>query len=164
MESHANDAWNYCTFALHTQTFTRGDYRELCELIVVYLGGQVEGFQFKHPGACHHARFMAKAIYSTKMALLSNIHVMDDDSKSIIIELAEFCAVFYGLWFLKSAVPQCAPGNDCSIIKQMKLYKEVKPDVAIAVLNAMQGQSWYLTPPFVVLALLDDDVPEETSM
>ena len=36
MESQANDALNYSIFALYTQTFTRGDYRELCELIVVY--------------------------------------------------------------------------------------------------------------------------------
>ena len=31
-------------------TFTRGDYRELCELAVVFLGGTVKGFKFRLPG------------------------------------------------------------------------------------------------------------------
>ena len=31
-------------------TFARGDYRELCELAVVFLGGTVKGFQFRLPG------------------------------------------------------------------------------------------------------------------
>ena len=55
LESLARDALKYCTYALHTYTIIRGDYKELCELIV-FLGGVVDEFQFKRPGACHHAR------------------------------------------------------------------------------------------------------------
>ena len=82
--------------ALKTSTFVRGDYKELCELIVVYLGGHVESFKFKRPGASHHARFMAKAIYSTKMALLVDFHEIDIEMKKSIKKTAEFCAIFYG--------------------------------------------------------------------
>ena len=77
---------------------------------------------FKRPGAHHHARFKAKAIYSPKMALLSKPYELPLETKHIIDEAAEFCAIFYGPWFLRSAIPQCAPGNDFEAIKQMILY------------------------------------------
>ena len=60
--------------------------------------------------------------------------------------------------FLKSAVLKIAPNNDWNIIDGMKLYQETNPDLALSVLNAMQGQAWYLTLPFVGMALADDDI------
>ena len=94
METQAQEASSFCNHALKTSTFVRGDYKELCELIVVYLGGHVESFKFKRPGASHHARFMAKAIYSTKMALLVDFHKIDNEMKKSIKKTAEFCAIF----------------------------------------------------------------------
>ena len=47
---------------LRNGTFPRGDYREFLELGVVCLGGTVENFKFKFPGADHHARWMSKGI------------------------------------------------------------------------------------------------------
>ena len=65
MEAHAQEALSFCNHTLKTSTFAGGDNKKLSELEVVYLGGLVESFKFKRPGASHHARFMAKAIYST---------------------------------------------------------------------------------------------------
>ena len=84
MEVQAREALEFCEHALHTNTFTRGDYKELCELIVVFFGGHVAGFTFKRPGACHHAKFMAQAIYSTKMALLSQLLDANDEIKRVV--------------------------------------------------------------------------------
>ena len=39
---------------------------------------------------------------------------------------------------------------------------ETNPQVELSVLIAMQGQAWYLTLPFVVMALVDDDIPDQT--
>ena len=64
--------------------FNRGDYKELCELVVVFLGGHVAGFTFKRPGGCNHARFIAKAIDSTKMALLSQLLDANDKIKRVM--------------------------------------------------------------------------------
>ncbi|GAB1609904.1 hypothetical protein Ahia01_001276300 [Argonauta hians] len=45
------------------QDFSRGDYKELITLILVYLGSRPESFKaFQRPGACHKARWMAKII------------------------------------------------------------------------------------------------------
>ncbi|KAG0695971.1 hypothetical protein GWK47_026707 [Chionoecetes opilio] len=40
---------------LSTKSF-KDDYREFLELGIIYLGGSVPGFSFKHPGAMHQAR------------------------------------------------------------------------------------------------------------
>ena len=62
-------------------TFGRDDHRELCELVVHYLGGRVLrprlnappsfGFKMRAPGALHHARFLASAIYIMKLSMHS---------------------------------------------------------------------------------------------
>ena len=45
----AEEAWQ-------RNTWPRCDYRELLELVIIYLGGSVPNFSFKLPGADHHAR------------------------------------------------------------------------------------------------------------
>ena len=92
-------------------------------MIVVYLGDNVKSFKFKCPRACHYARFMAKAIYSTKLALLANFHEIDIQMKKSIKKQLSF-AIFYWPWFMKSAVLQKAPGNNCAIIEQIKLNEK----------------------------------------
>ena len=45
-EFRAHKVLQYCTHALASNTFKRADYRELCELIIVYLSGNVQNFIF----------------------------------------------------------------------------------------------------------------------
>ena len=56
----------------------RDDYKELIQLIIVWFGGYVRNFTFKMPGADHHARWMSKAIYFMKLALLEKQYQMTD--------------------------------------------------------------------------------------
>jgi hypothetical protein len=53
----AKEALQFGERALTLETFARGDYRKLCEMFVFYLGGEVPGFHFHQPGACHEARY-----------------------------------------------------------------------------------------------------------
>ena len=65
------DAKFFVKTALSLDVFPRDDYKELTELIEVFLTGKVhESFSFKRPGANHHARFMSKSIYFIKLTLL----------------------------------------------------------------------------------------------
>ena len=57
---------------LGKNTWPRADYRELLELTIVCLGGEVPGFEFHLPGPDHHARWMSKNIYFLKLKLLSS--------------------------------------------------------------------------------------------
>ena len=43
-------------------TFPREDSRELLNLVLVWLGVKVKGFQFQYPGAMSHARFQMQSI------------------------------------------------------------------------------------------------------
>ena len=47
------------------------------------------GFKFRKPGADHKARFMAYAIYGSKMFLLQDLEMMEQDSKVMEIEFDE---------------------------------------------------------------------------
>ena len=157
LETLSHEVLQFCNHALASSTFKRGDYQELCELIVLYLGGNVPNFKFKRPGACHHARFMAKAIYSLKMSLCSQFYAMDRDTEKILQRTALFCALFYGPWFLKSSISQSAPRMDIEIIAQMNVYQEYDAVTSKAVLKALQLQAWYLNPFMVAMTLADDD-------
>ena len=69
VSKEARNALIFLSQCLMDKSFSRGDYKELCELAVIFLGGQVKNFKFKLPGPVHHACFMAKAIFYLKMAL-----------------------------------------------------------------------------------------------
>ncbi|KAL4144007.1 hypothetical protein QTP88_006252 [Uroleucon formosanum] len=57
----------------------REDYRELLELTIIFLGGvPPRGLSFKIPGAIHHARWMAKAIYFWFKAPLTSSATLQD--------------------------------------------------------------------------------------
>nr|XP_047123269.1 uncharacterized protein LOC124806425 [Hydra vulgaris]XP_047123270.1 uncharacterized protein LOC124806425 [Hydra vulgaris] len=63
---------NLCQEAMR-QNFSRDDYRELVQLMLLYLsnGQNVVFSGFIRPGAFHNARWMAKLLYSIKLALLN---------------------------------------------------------------------------------------------
>lgn len=61
------EALEYGKRALVLKCFgDRSDYQKLCELFVFYLGGEVEGFKFHQPGACHEARYNLSSIIFVK--------------------------------------------------------------------------------------------------
>ena len=75
--------------------FPRDDYKELVQLVVVWLGGPVKTFSFRVPGADHHARWMSKAIYFMKLELLSNQFQMTEKESASVTKMAEFVGLFF---------------------------------------------------------------------
>ena len=51
--------------------FLREDYKELAQLVLVVLGAGPSLPRFRRPGACHHARWMAKVLYYLKMYMFA---------------------------------------------------------------------------------------------
>ena len=53
--------------------FVRGDYKELVQLVLLYLNDDdgLNFTKFERAGALHKARWMAKMLYAIKMELLS---------------------------------------------------------------------------------------------
>ena len=73
MHEKAKSVLKWAEQHMKSSSFSRDDYRELCCLVVEYLGGNlsVSGKpQLRKPGAMHEARFMADALYILKMTLL----------------------------------------------------------------------------------------------
>jgi len=51
----------------------REDYKELLELTIIFLGRTPHrGISFRIPGASHHVRWMAEAIYCLKIFIFRN--------------------------------------------------------------------------------------------
>lgn len=119
LTSLAKDTLEWAEMHLAKGTFPREDYRELAELIVVYLGGTVvrprdPGYVFymRKPGALHRARFMAKGIYILKIAMLSFPFDLSVKQENDMMRLAQFVAVLYGRYFLTSSLATAAPRHD----------------------------------------------------
>ena len=81
LQEAADKVLTWAKEQLAANTFPRDDYKEFMELVVVSLGGEVEGFSFKLPGPDHHARWMSKCLYILKIQMLSKIFKLSEEEK-----------------------------------------------------------------------------------
>lgn len=103
--------------------FPIDDYRELCELIAVFLGATLSNrFIIRPPGTDHHARFMSKAIYYLKIYLLQNLFHLRPKEVKEVKRMAIYIAVFYGKYFLETSLTSSAPVNDLRFLCAMHQY------------------------------------------
>jgi len=132
------------------------------ELVVFFLGGSIpekRSFKLRKPGAFHHARWMAKAIYYIKICIMSERFDLSEREQSQVERIATYVAVFYARSFLSSRIAVIAPSVDFKFFNMMKIYKEEDNAVATAALSSINRHLWYLTEECVVLALFDGEVP-----
>ena len=57
------------------ELFVRGDYRDLCKMALVMIGGKLPGdeiYRWPPPGACHKARFLMFALHTFRLLGLSD--------------------------------------------------------------------------------------------
>ena len=106
-------------------TWSREDYRELLELVVIFLGGIVKRVRnekvvvvdeiIRKPGAIHRARFMASCIYLLKVFLykeqLDNTVIEMEELKEVEV-LAEYVALLRVPYFLQCPLAVSAPRLD----------------------------------------------------
>ncbi len=104
------------------ETFPRGDYRKLCELLVFYLG-DVPGFHWLKP--------RTKAI--------------NEEEKIMMETAALFISICYVPCFLKSYMVTKAPSNDLSAIKSSFYIRDHYPRLGQALLASIQCHCWYLS-------------------
>ena len=94
---------------LQKQQFIRGDYKELVNLVLLYLTGDNDnehGSNFNRPGALHRARWMSKMIYCLKIDLLSDkivencqrvmFLVLGSNKKSNVLFSSSFSVMCHG--------------------------------------------------------------------
>ena len=150
------------------QRFSRGDYKELATLVLLYLsdGNDTVGMPFNRPGALHKARWMAKLLYTIKMDLMGSIILKDLPKGAIFASqqlpklrrFVQFVVFCYISWWLTAPVASTAPKNDQLMINSFINYKDVDSVIAEAALQSFGNHMWYLTEELVPLALFSDAV------
>ena len=104
----------------------RHDYNELASLSLLFLGNTVykdfyaSDISVKAPGAIHNARWIAKALYTLKIALYWNQlqEVYSLEKLQEITSLATFLAIFYTESWLTCTESKDAPSNDLKLVKK----------------------------------------------
>lgn len=141
----------------------RDDYRELLELTVIFLGGKLSNdISFKIPGAIHHARWMAKAIYSLKIYLFREQFQLTPKEESALRSICIFIVRLYiKVWF-NSPSSIKAPLQDLNFIKNLLNYTTIDKDISHNATKKFCGHLWYLSAELCAFAFFDDAVPLET--
>lgn len=145
-----------------TKEIVRHDYRELIELSIIFLGRDTEKkFKIRPPGAMHQARWMARAIYSLKISLLSAQFKISNKDKAALLDVCLFIVTSYVKPWLQCILAVKAPYQDLCFLKAMKAYETIDKSISKAALEKFCQHLWYLSDEVSVLSLFDDDVDEE---
>ena len=136
----------------------REDYLELLRLCLIFLGGGSfkMDFQFRAPGAMHHARWMSKAIYAVKIILFQSQFKLTVKEKRGLTELSLFVALVYGRFWHEAPLPSHAPLNDAHMITLFQGYPNQV--IAEAAFTAIFRHLWFFSEHLVGLAFFDNRV------
>ena len=178
--TRASDVLEWACKHMSIATWPREDYRELIELVSIFLGGIVKRVHggvpvviepsIRKPGVIHRARFMSSCLYLLKIYLYCDQFQFLTDPEKIehVKILAEYVALVHAPYFLQSPLAVSAPRQDrdfwVDIHNYQKCYKEgdVQYDMLEAVLCIMQlNHLWYLTQELVIFALFDNNLGDD---
>lgn len=141
----------------------RDDYKELLQLIVIFLGGTFEKpITFRAPAGLHRARWMAKAIYSLKIFLFRDQFAMSKKELQGIKDICLFTVRVYAKYWYTAPSAASAPGNDLQLLKDLKMYERINEKISKAALKKIMGQLWYLSEELVGFAFFDDKIDIQT--
>ena len=161
------------------ELFVRQDYRELAEISLVMVGGELpEGrlIKWRAPGAAHKARFMAFALCSLKILAFSHLQevrnrcfskkinkqlVFEEETLQNLWRWGQFAVKFYVPQFLLASLGRDAPSNDLNLYQALLQYREVDREIADTALDTLSRHRWYLAEHVVPFAFFSDNVTEE---
>lgn len=133
------------------------------ELIIVFLGGTPPGkFSFKKPGAIHHARWLAKALYTLKMYLFRDQIELPKLDLEGLKEICLFIISAYQFYWFTANKPHLAASNDLKFIQTLSSSKVICSKICEAALDKISSHFTYLSEGLIAMALFDDDLPVET--
>lgn len=143
----------------------RGDYKEFLELSCIFLGAvPPEGVRFRTPGAVHHARWLAKALYCLKMFLFKDQLKLKPKEVNGLRDICVFIVIFYlESWFYAPSAIR-APHQDLRLLQELIRYRKINSNIADAALVKLRGHLWYLSEHLAALSFFDETVPYETKL
>ena len=111
----------------------RDDYRELLELSIIFQGGiPPRGAHLMKPTPVHHARWMAKMIYSFKVWMFRGQFNLTCYEEKGIWEFCLFVVIIYLKAWFTAPIAACAPHFDLQLLKDLKAYKDTHAGVSKA--------------------------------
>ena len=120
-----------------------------------------EKISFKRPGAVHHARWMAKAIYSLKIYLFRDEFELSQKELNGLRHLCIFIVTLYLKAWYSSTSATAAANHDLQFMKNLLEYKDINSLISSATCEKMISHLWYLSSELAILSLFDDGVPLE---
>jgi len=141
--------------------FARDDYKEFLQLTLIFLGEvKEEDVKFSPPGPIHHARWMAKAIYSLKIFLFrEHFKLTKGELNGIRIVCIFLVKLYVKAWFRVPFATE-APYQDLKFLKDLHNFSlTVNKKAGVAGLKKFLGHLWYLNPELAALGLFDSTVP-----
>jgi len=160
-----DDLLNFAMTNLKEGKHPREDYRELLELMIIFLGGiPLRGISFRIPGAFHHARWMSKAIYCLKIFIFRNQFFLSHDDLNGIKNICIFIVRLYVKAWIRSPFATEAPLQDLQFLGDLYLYKDINEHISRVALLKFCNHLWYLSPEASALAFFDNNVPDETKI
>ena len=183
LSKKASEALSLVKKYLAEDTFVRGDYRDLCEAVYVFLSGEkkINGKQFKFrlPHKVSHARFMQRGLNYIPLQMLGNQADYMKMSERELMEvdvMSTFVALFYTPWFLQSSLTAEAGMLDLQAIGDMRKLrdqleeeynqdkddkKKIQLEAAQKCLGNMYEHGVYLTEDNIVLGLAGNKMTME---
>lgn len=158
-EDISHNIIEFCNQQLKKQ-HVRDDYKEFLELVLIFLG-EFSSIKIiiKTPGEIHHARWMAKVLYSFKIYLFRDQFHLNKNEKNGLKDICIFVIRFYvKLWFGASNAI-VAPYQDLNFIKNVYFYDDA--DVSKIVIKKFSNHLWYLSEEAVGFAFFDQNVSIE---
>ncbi|KAE9531874.1 hypothetical protein AGLY_010076 [Aphis glycines] len=141
----------------------RNDYKELLELTMIFLGDKPNNTIFFHtPGAIHHARWMAKAIYCLKIFMFRTSFELTISEEDGLRDICIFIVTIYIEAWFKAPSAAAAPYQDLLFIRKLYNYSSNDDDISRVALHKFRNHLWYLTPEAVALAFFDKTISNES--
>ncbi|KAJ4931376.1 hypothetical protein JOQ06_025673 [Pogonophryne albipinna] len=138
--------------------------------LVAESGGAEEqtAVTFQRPGALHKARWMAKLLYTLKLALMKqHIALLPQGTITTRHQVPKirafviFITHIYAKWWLTCEKSVDAAWNDLTLYQHLQAYKAVDEGIAASAIKALERHRWYLTGEMLPLALFSSKVPNE---
>ena len=184
LSQKASEALSLVKKYLAENTFIRGDYRELCQAVYVFLSGEkiINGkpFRFGLPRKVSHARFMQRGLNYIPLQMLgeqADYMKLSQREQFEVEVMSTFVSLFYTPWFLQSSLTAEAAMLDFQAIADMRKLRDqleeehnndqedwktkIKLDAAQKCLGNMYEHTVYLSEANIVLGLAGNKMTVE---
>lgn len=146
-----------------TLNHPRDDYFEFLNLVLIFLGDvPPNGVRFRTPGALHHARWMAKALYALKMWMFRGQFKLTNREAKGLLDVCIFTVLVYVRAWFSAPLSASAPNNDLLLLKSIVDYHRINPMLSDVAYKKFSAHLWYLSEELIGLSFFDPCVSAES--